>query len=184
MRAALFTLLMITSGAAVAATVYKWVDEHGVTHYSDQPKPGASKVQVQGVQTYAPGAQASATSAANAPASSASQPATSNCAIDSPGADETLMNAYSVSGHLRIVPALEPGERATMLLDGAPVAQADSSGAFTVAQIERGTHTLSAQVETSSGQVRCRSASVTFHVLQPSLQNPNNPNVPARPQPH
>ena len=172
-------------GAASAATVYKWVDEHGVTHYSDQPQPGASKVQVEGVQTYATGAQAPQSASAAPPAPGAAQPPpSSDCAIESPVADETFMNAYSVTGHLRIVPRLEPGERATVVLDGTPATNTDAGGSFTLAQIERGTHTLSAQVETSSGQVRCRAPTVTFHVQQPSVQNPNNPNVPGRPTPH
>ena len=38
--------------AAVAATVYKWVDENGVVHYSDQPHPNAQKIHVQAAQTY------------------------------------------------------------------------------------------------------------------------------------
>jgi hypothetical protein len=185
MRAAVFTLILLVGGAASAATVYKWVDEHGVTHYSDQPQPGASKVQVQGVQTYASGAQApQSPSAGPAPPSAAPPPPASDCAIESPGADEMFMNAYAVSGHVRIVPGLEPGERATVVLDGQPATSTDASGSFTLAQLERGTHTLSAQVETSSGQVRCRAAPVTFHVQQPSVQNPNNPNVPGRPTPH
>ena len=29
--------------AAVAATVYKWVDENGVVHFSDQPHENAEK---------------------------------------------------------------------------------------------------------------------------------------------
>jgi hypothetical protein len=177
--------MLLVGGAASAATVYKWVDEHGVTHYSDQPQPGATKVQVEGVQTYATGAQApQSASAAPAPPSEAQSPPASDCAIDSPEAEQMFMNAYTVSGHVRIVPGLEPGERATVVLDGRPAANTDASGSFTLAQIERGSHTLSAQVQTASGQVRCRAPSVTFHVQQPSVQNPNNPNVPGRPTPH
>ena len=45
MRAVMFTLMcMVVSGTALPATVYKWVDADGVTHYSDQPHPGAQKV--------------------------------------------------------------------------------------------------------------------------------------------
>jgi len=37
-RSLLFLAALITA-AAVAATMYKWVDEKGVTHYSDAPPP-------------------------------------------------------------------------------------------------------------------------------------------------
>ena len=38
--------------AGARGTVYKWVDENGVVHYSDQPHPNAQKMQVQEAQTY------------------------------------------------------------------------------------------------------------------------------------
>jgi hypothetical protein len=53
MRATVFTLMCIAvCGTAVSATVYKWVDADGVTHYTDQPHAGAQKMQLQGAQTY------------------------------------------------------------------------------------------------------------------------------------
>ena len=51
MRATPVTLLPLTlwllSSAAMAATVYKWVDAQGVTHYSDQPHAEAKVIDVQ-----------------------------------------------------------------------------------------------------------------------------------------
>ena len=51
MRVHPVTLLPLTlwllSGVAMAATVYKWVDAQGVTHYSDQPHPQAQEINVQ-----------------------------------------------------------------------------------------------------------------------------------------
>ena len=52
MRAILFTLMSVVSAVALCATVYKWVDENGVTHYSDQPHENAEKVQIAQPQTY------------------------------------------------------------------------------------------------------------------------------------
>ena len=53
MRAMIFTLLsMLACTVTVAATVYRWVDENGVTHYSDQPHENAEKVTVAAPQTY------------------------------------------------------------------------------------------------------------------------------------
>jgi hypothetical protein len=183
MREALFTLILLAGGVASAATVYKWVDEHGVTHYSDQPQPGANKVQVEGVQTYAAGPSGPASAGVTPSASGGAPPAQAACTFDSPANDEMFMNAFSVSGHLHIAPRLEPGERATVMLDGKPATTTDLNGSFTISQIDRGTHTLSAQVETPAGQVRCHAGDITFHVQQPSVQNPNNPTVP-RPSPH
>jgi len=52
MRFIAAVVMLLVSGLALAATVYKWVDENGVTHYSDQPHPGAQKVTVAAPQTY------------------------------------------------------------------------------------------------------------------------------------
>ena len=51
----------------------------------------------------------------------------------------------------------------------------DTSGAFTLTQVVRGTHTLAALVETADGQQRCQTETVTFHVRQPSTQAPTSP---------
>src|SRR5471032_3343137 len=41
----LFTLLSLCAGMA-GAQVYKWVDEKGVTHYSDQPPPPSTPAKI------------------------------------------------------------------------------------------------------------------------------------------
>lgn len=38
-------LLVLTNGVTVSAELYKWVDEHGVTQYSEQPPAGKADVQ-------------------------------------------------------------------------------------------------------------------------------------------
>ncbi len=38
--------MTLASASTLAATVYKWTDERGVVHYSDQPHPEAKEVDV------------------------------------------------------------------------------------------------------------------------------------------
>ena len=52
MRAILFTLMSVACAVAFSATVYRWVDENGVTHYSDQPHENAEKVTISAPQTF------------------------------------------------------------------------------------------------------------------------------------
>ena len=52
MRKLAFTLMPLLCSLALAATVYKWVDENGVVHYSDQPHANAEKLQVKDAQTF------------------------------------------------------------------------------------------------------------------------------------
>ena len=78
-----------------AATVYKWVDDNGVVHFSDQPNPKAQKIEVAGAQTYAAPAPAAPAPAATAPPSAAAAPPV--CVIDNPAAGQVFLDTTSVS---------------------------------------------------------------------------------------
>jgi len=171
--------MLVPCSAVVAATVYKWVDANGVTHYSDQPNPGAEKVKVESAQSY----QANATTP-SAPRdvvlpSSSSGPAYSSCSISSPSNDQVFTNVTTVSGSLLLQPGLQAGHRVAVSLDGKRVdGISSSSSAFTLSPVYRGSHTLNLIVEDANGGVVCSSPAVTFHVRQPSVQAPNRANRP------
>jgi hypothetical protein len=174
-----YALTIILASAALApalaaTTVYRWVDEQGVVHFSDQPHPGAQKMHVEDAPTF-PAPAVAQTPGAGAPAdqSGASGP---SCSIDTPSDQQMLMNAYSVSGTIRMPADLDPADRVVLMLDGKVLTgAADLSGAFHISQIDRGSHTLAAQVQAPGGQVICQTPQITFFVHQPSVQNPQNP---------
>jgi hypothetical protein len=175
MRAILFTLLSVLCTAAFAATVYKWVDENGVTHYSDQPHENAQKVTLAQPQTYkAPKLPAEQPSAAAPPKAPSPY---SSCAVAQPANEDTFPNATSVDAAVVTNPAVRPGDEVVLLLDGSRVANfPPGGGTTTISPIERGSHSLQAIVRDGNGQVVCQSANITFTVLQPSVLNPANPN--------
>jgi Domain of unknown function (DUF4124) len=174
MRRLLFTLISLGSALALAGTVYKWVDENGVVHYSDQPHPNAQKVQLQSAQTYP--AQAGATPAAEA-VPSTSQPSTYlGCAVVQPSNEQTFANLDSLTVVVQTDPKLRPGDEIFATLDGQPLnGKSATGGTFTVSPIDRGTHVLQAVVRSSDGTVMCQTPGVTFYVHQPSVANPANP---------
>ena len=184
MRKILFTLMCLASAVAVSATVYKWVDENGVIHYSDQPHENAEKVSVRAPQTYSAsqytqnsnpkrGSNSSGSSSAAAPQSSGS---TYRCTISQPANDETLMNASSVPVSVQLEPGPRPGDQVFVLLDGQRVPGLPTGGGqFTLPSVDRGSHSLQALVQDSSGRLVCQSPSVTFNVHQPSVLNPQSP---------
>jgi hypothetical protein len=183
MRAILFTLMSVLSAAAfsaTSATVYKWVDENGVTHYSDQPHENAEKVQLAQPQTYkAPRAPQGQQPAANAAASNSQSPsrAYNGCPVVQPANEDTFPNATSVSTTVVIDPHLQQGDQVILMLDGARLQNFPvGGGSYTITPIERGTHTLQALIQDGGGNVVCQSASVSFSVVQPSVLNPANPN--------
>jgi len=171
----LITLMSVACAVAFSATVYRWVDENGVVHYSDQPHENAEKVKVAPPQTYsAPRVQPQqASPSAPPPVANVYQ----SCTVVSPANDATFPNAYSVSTVVQVSPAPSNGDGVVLLLDGAPLPNFPrAGGAYTISPVDRGAHSLQALVEDSSGKVLCQSPSVTFNVTQPSLLNPANPN--------
>jgi hypothetical protein len=174
MRTLLFTLMSVACTVAVSATVYKWVDENGVVHFSDQPHENAEKVQLKAPQTYS----APKTPAAPPPRQAASKPAPAyqSCAISEPTNDQMFMNTDTVTAGVTVQPAVRPGDTAIVTLDGQRVPGVPASGGqFTISPVDRGTHSIQMTVQDSSGATVCTSPAVTFHVQQPSLQSPTRP---------
>jgi hypothetical protein len=183
MRSILFTLMWFACAAAVAgdnskSSVYKWVDESGVIHYSDQPHENATKVQIAAPQTYGGGGKAAKRSGGHSTSSSA--PASDSqgyqrCTVTQPANDQAFSNTDSVSASVALEPGQRAGDQIYLMLDGQRVPGLPTASSQFTVPVERGTHTLQAVVQDSSGQVVCRSAGVTFHVHQPSVLNPANP---------
>jgi hypothetical protein len=174
MRLTLFTLLLCASTAAGAATVYKWVDAQGVTHYSDQPHPGAQKIEIGSVQTYA-GQRASTQPTATG--GTQDDPYTL-CEVYRPSKDEVFLNVDSVTARVRVQPGVRPGDSVVLTLDGRRLAPVIVGSDIVVQPVFRGSHSLMLVVEDGRGNVVCQSEPVTFHVRQPSLQAPNPANRP------
>ena len=101
--------------SAWSATVYKWVDDNGVTHFSDQPNPKAQKLEISGAQTY--GAQAAAVAGARAPAPPAAAAAPPVCVIDTPAAGQVFLDTFSITGHVTLAHAGD-GSQTTLRMDG------------------------------------------------------------------
>ena len=43
---------IVLAPALASTTVYRWVDEQGIVHFSDQPHPGAQKMRVEDAPTF------------------------------------------------------------------------------------------------------------------------------------
>ncbi len=184
MRLLVFPIMLLAGSIAAAATVYKWVDENGVTHYSDQPHPGAKTIELESAQTYTTPQQprkAAAASSAREPA----RPVYNECAIFRPAQEEVLFNVSTVTAKLRVDPELRPGDSAFVALDGRVIRETPMQGGeFTLNSVYRGTHTVSAIVEDLGGNILCQADPVTFHVRQASVlapQSPTRAKPPAKP---
>jgi hypothetical protein len=167
---------IVASAWAQAQWAWRWVDENGVVHYSDQPKPGATRVELQRSQTYQ--APAQAPGSAGRPQSVAPPPdAPATCVITAPAPDQVFVAVDAVT----ISYTGPAGGTARLLLNGAAVQRVASGTAFVVSPISRGTWSAVVAIEGAgnSGTQTCQTAPVSFYVRQPSVIN----RPPPRPQP-
>jgi hypothetical protein len=191
--------LLGSGGASAQAQLYKWVDDKGVTHFSDRPMPGAQRVDVPAAQGFTPppvrqrSSSPSPSSASDSGAADAV--AYSSVEIVRPANDEAIINtggAVDVAASLN--PSLAPGHRTWFVLDGQRLEGPSPRSTATTLNAERGTHTIAVEIADESGSVVASSAPVTFHVRQNSIAvPPTGPNLrpqqpvplptPARPRP-
>ena len=182
-------MLFGCSVALATTVVYKWVDEYGVIHYSDQPHPNAERLEVQGVQTYSARAagtlRAPSESAPARPAPSDSNPYKA-CAIVQPVDQQNMQNVASVMVRVASEPMPRAEDRVFITLDGQGVNGGQPTGlSFNVASIDRGEHSVSAQIRGPGDEVLCRTTPVTFFVQQHNLFSPAATGQPGvSPRPH
>lgn len=180
--------LLLIAGLLAAfagyADVYRWVDENGQVHFSDRPREGAERVELQEPQTFS--APASRRPPRTPDNSSADQAPFSyeTLAITSPGQEETLWNIEGqLDVSMRLSPRLQRGHELRLYLDGQQVEQLQAgSTRVRLTDVYRGNHSLRAEVVDAGGRTLIQSEPVNFFVRQTSVQNPNNPNAP-RPTP-
>jgi hypothetical protein len=176
MRTALLLLAILATPAfAAGQTVWKWVDERGVTHYSDRPVPGATRMdlQVPAPSGDAPPAYADYSSSSPSKSKAAGLPYR-NFEIWKPLNDETFTNVEgTVQVSILIEPALEQGHTVQLYFDGELVStQAGSGQNYTLEGVPRGTHSLRAAILDRNGNQIQESSAVQFHVRQNSIANP------------
>ena len=174
---------MVASVATGATVTYRWTDTDGV-HYSDQPHAGADKIILGTRQTYS-----SPDAVVSTPANSSPRRVRNadnggfrydSCSIVQPAQDQVLIDVQTVTVAVQPRPAKRSSDRVELSFDGQAMAAASpEQQEFQVSPVDRGTHTVAATIRDADGKNLCQSAAVSFHVNQPSVlapQNPNNPN--------
>ena len=190
MRTALLLLLAsaapVLSGPAHAADVWKWVDEKGITHYSDQPVAGATKIEVRTGNVIETTPTVSSSSSSSAP----QQPAVTNYRnfeIWRPEPDQTFSNTGGqINVEIRIDPGLQPLHQLSLYFDGKLVTGfARNALSYSLSDVPRGAHQVTAAVTDQNGKTIQETKAVVFHVRQESIANPPvGPGVrPAPPKP-
>ena len=190
--------MMIGISSALAADIYRWIDDNGNQVYSDQPTENAEKVELRHSMIYTPveipelseDAMDTQSEEADAPIPAPNY----KLSVVSPENDAGIrVNNGNVMVNLQLIPALVPerGDLIQLYLDGLPAGMPMPQPNFMLENLDRGTHKLSAVVLNASGEVLAQSETITFHlqrtsVLQPGRQSdgstgPGAPSIPGFP---
>lgn len=152
------------------AAIYKWQDENGNTVFSDQPRERAQKVETGTPQTFRPSL---APPPAETPAvTEATGTLYSGLAIASPANDAAIRdNAGNVTISITITPALDTasGHYLTVMMDGTVVADRVTAASVSLTNVDRGTHSVQAQIRNAAGNVLRTSATSVFHLQRISI---------------
>jgi hypothetical protein len=188
MRTALLLLALAAFGlcsTASAADVWKWVDANGVTHYSDQPIPGAIKIEVRaGNISEARSAQPLSNQADSQ--SQTEQGSYREFQIVRPTKDQNIINTGGeVAVEIRIAPPLRATHKLNLYIDGKLVTGfPHNTASYALTAVPRGMHTLTALVADASGNTIQDAPPVTFNVRQESIaQPPVGPSLGQPPKP-
>ncbi len=189
MRGLLLSLIVLPL-AALAAEVYRYVDEHGSVVFTDQPQAGAQRLEVEpapSTTVVVPLVPQAAPAAQDTQAESFA--GYEILRITEPAPDSAMHNtAGTVQVSIHLYPPLRTdlGHGLTLLLDGKPVVEYAARTHIELNDVDRGEHVLEAFVLDASGQVLIQSEPVRFTLHRASILFPwrQPPGAPLSPIPH
>lgn len=166
----LLSLIFLFVTYVHAETVYKTVDAEGNIVFSDVPSEGAEEIKIKEAQAInLPKARSYKLSPAEEKSKKFNY---TKLAIVSPENDSSI---HGGEGNVNITAILEPelNEKDVMVLfmDGKEILSGRSPQ-FLLANVDRGTHSISVVVKNEDDKVLKRSAKVTFHVRRISQLSP------------
>ncbi len=161
---------MLVSLPVAAVTMYRWVDDSGLVHYSDKPRPGAVEIEVDSVQGFAPEPLYRSESSVIS-RNTEDSTGYDSFAITAPGQDEVLWN---VGGVVNVVidlsPPLRDGDTIAVFFDGQNVSAPGSRRrSYVLNDVFRGTHTVRAVVNDRNGDEIAQTGIISFQVHQTSV---------------
>ena len=189
MRKLIGILLTICTPLALAGEVYRWVDAHGNHVFSDElPAEDSDVTQVREVLI-----ERIRTVPAFKPPPAPHRQRTTNLQSHQARYSDFVIkqpengaakrdDAGKILVETHVEPALRPGHFVILKMDGQPVASGKQT-VFHLESIDRGTHTLTAELKNNAGQLLISTPPVSFTMLRNSLLSPTRqPEEPIEPE--
>ncbi len=173
MRIFIVVSILFVSGS-VLAEAYRWVDEDGLVHYTDKPRPGAERIElpsdnrVASRDRYAPSPTGPRSAGPQASDTDVFKFKYQSITVASPAAEETLWNIEGVLNvTLQLSPGLQTGHQVRAYFDGNPRMVQGTS--FQIEEVYRGVHNLQVEVVDATGKLMIRSVTNRFYVQQNTI---------------
>lgn len=166
--------------------LWMWKDANGVVHYSDVPGPGAKRVDIDVAE---PAPRPAVAPAATAPSTGATPATPADVGYDSleiwqPESGESFFGAdTTVNVRMRSEPELAAGDSLLLYLDGKLVEGNGTAMEYSLANVDRGAHSITAIIRDKRGNEKVRSKPVVFHIKQPTVVPPAAVGPNLRPPP-
>jgi len=167
----ILTLALVSCYAT--AGVYRWVDENGQAHFSDQPRSGAVQIKLKETSVYTPPSLEDTESSSQTEQQDNAEEKTGevieyeSIAVVSPENNQVVRSeggALDISVELR--PGLQPGHKIRVYLDGNQAAQDLDATQITLQNTDRGTHSIAVGVIDENNKELKRSGAVSFHMIR------------------
>ena len=170
-------LCLACAAMGAGERIYKTVDEHGNTVYTDvPPKEGDQSEQVNVVPLNTIDlSPAEPAKTLNAPANDEQVTGDyyGQLAVASPANDEAVReNAGNVVITAAVNPPLVPGHRLLLVFDEDPTEIEADNSSFYITNVDRGSHTVAVRVVDRAGNVIKQSSPITFHLQRAAVPPP------------
>ncbi len=177
-------ILLFLYMSTVSAGMYKWEDEDGDVHYTDQaPDSKAEELELPPINSYTAPTQVvklKPDSELDGKGPAEAVVPYEKLTITSPKMNETIRsNEGTVSVAFSLTPGeLHEGDSYRLMLDGRA-----QSGASTLTNVTRGSHTVKVQIVDASGVFKLGSSAVIFHLHTRETLTKDLGNQVAKPAP-
>ncbi len=167
-------LLCIVLITTVNAEIYRTVAPDGSVVFTDKDVNGdAEKVKLKPVSISKPATTITLTPQdlqLNTKSTSSADGYYTSVKIMTPQDGDTLWNQPKTAVVVGVTPALQPGDKVQLKMDG-KVVRTNTTGSFELDYIERGIHTFEAQVLNAQGKVLRYSKTIKVYVQRTGLNN-------------
>jgi hypothetical protein len=166
--------------------LWTWKDANGVVHFSDTPGPGAKRVDLVVTGPPSGGATQQPAATASAGAQPPAAPATTYTLLEiwQPENGASFFDANAtVNVRIRTEPAVAEGDSLQLYLDGTRIEGADSGLDYTLENLDRGAHSITATIRDARGNETIRSQPVVFYMKQNTIIAPRAVGPGVRPVP-